>query len=125
MMIMLDLETVANCVCSMSRAIRAVTNGAALGRWSAAVCRLHHMFVFVFGALVRMIGVDSICCVVFLCKFPMNPGRYVLPRGRRAVCLSEGLAYGTGWAFDVTSHLIHKLHVKCWLAVGVGFVRLF
>ena len=25
---------------------------------------------------------------VFL-KFPMNPGRYVLPRGRRAVCLSE------------------------------------
>ena len=35
-------------------------------------------------------------CVLPFSKIPMNPGGYVLPRGRRTVCLCEGLAHGTG-----------------------------
>jgi len=61
-----------------------------------------------------------VACWCAFAKFPMNPGRYVLPRGRRAVCLSEGLAYGTGWAFDFdvfhSFSLLFRLHVRWWLA---------
>ena len=36
---------------SMSRAIRAATNGAAQGRWSAAKCRLHQFSSYIFVGL--------------------------------------------------------------------------